>query len=1188
MGSAPKDDFVGSPTTPRSEGRVSSADESDAETGAWAAPEQPSSGLTDDGHLGSTVDTTTGLMGRLEAFDGSADHIEVESFGQLSLSPDAVEEIRNTWEAMIKACNGREEVGLAIYTTMIEALPALSDLFTTPKAVQGMRYMHGFRLLVENVGSPPELRLYVETLAFKHLDYDLTVSQLATFRAAIMDLFIAELGESFSSLAQESWCKLLNYTGGAFVFVRCEFSQYIKVLSASWAIANRGVCRQSQPGNSSHPDERAGRATEQAAVPPPPAPLQVDVQGCSDCNIERKRKKRVNHMHPKHHQRQHPHDQGQHQQDYSHAPTEASSNASQQKKWQEGGMAQQHIPQTFAEMFLFNATVMGFSSSLWMREVLYAFNDIVLHISDCCRLQEECEALALKLRSCTHLSTVNFRDFKAVMLASLRSLLPREWDSTHEKAWSWLWDNVESLASSSISKVTLFGNHLATFNAKMSEDDRVNFQDDIYANFFARCPAGQEHFKQSSARLRSIADKIIRLVEDFYKEPDAVIEQLSVLGLKHVGYGIPMELFPPFVDASVEAMQAIVSKIGKVGDNTAPVLCPVDRSHYLPENEMSSHIAMEGFRWCIGLVAKMLVRTTKEGSNLVMSAIGSNSARKLQKAADTLQRGLRVQSMLLLQVGSHSISPLMLAIDTGSLEVAKAMLVDILTFRADRDHYYHGAEELFSRHPDLVEKLCQSAPSLLKPLLDGLVWRSCETQAGLRRINLYVKYFVIGEDEEFSPSLTSLVKYADPVLITHPVVQEAVNVIWTQLCAGWFLVRKAWMMLTIVVFITAQCVLERDGVGDRAEAWSKSDDKFDAAFLALVACRIFIYVFTLGELIYRHGKSCIKAAKKGDLVNWGCSCLRIPGYLSRNRMELVSFLLIPLLVGMLCTEPLVYCLIFSNCDGGAVHHLWHDLSGLGALLHYAQILDLGVLSLKIAAFKLVCVKVADQVLLWILCEAFLLLVFSSVVLALDQDHYEYNTWDMTVRNMILLIFGLQESESLHGIIETPDLLIALVVFLVFAWVCSVNMLVAQFACIYMAMYENLEGYATLERGNVILSVMPSIANKHWKRFVSSLDLDRRLEFGEGDLGLSGGVQRFEPACKNPLAKEKIHRFGGSSSQDLPFPALDVTEEDNEATQLERMIRRTVQKSIKASLNGQERDMSASGTRRSHASSHSSD
>ena len=35
-----------------------------------------------------------------------------------------------------------------------------------------------------------------------------------------------------------------------------------------------------------------------------------------------------------------------------------------------------------------------------------------------------------------------------------------------------------------------------------------------------------------------------------------------------------------------------------------------------------------------------------------------------------------------------------------------------------------GLHDLFQRHPDIVGKLCQTAPALVPALLDGLVWRS--------------------------------------------------------------------------------------------------------------------------------------------------------------------------------------------------------------------------------------------------------------------------------------------------------------------------------------------------------------------------------------------------------------------------------------------------------------------------------
>ena len=41
---------------------------------------------------------------------------------------------------------------------------------------------------------------------------------------------------------------------------------------------------------------------------------------------------------------------------------------------------------------------------------------------------------------------------------------------------------------------------------------------------------------------------------------------------------------------------------------------------------------VEAFHWSLGLISKMLVRTTQEGSTIVIKAIDSSSAKALQKA----------------------------------------------------------------------------------------------------------------------------------------------------------------------------------------------------------------------------------------------------------------------------------------------------------------------------------------------------------------------------------------------------------------------------------------------------------------------------------------------------------------------------------------------------------------------------
>merc|ERR1719210_3006192 len=237
---------------------------------------------------------------------------------------------------------------------------------------------------------------------------------------------------------------------------------------------------------------------------------------------------------------------------------------------------------------------------------------------------------------------------------------------------------------------------LAKLYAGLDEKSQGYVRREVYAKFFALAPAGQDYFKQSTTRLHFIADRVTAMTLDMYLEPKKMVEDISALGLRHVGYGIPTELFGSFVTACVQVIRSLTN------DDQAE----------------------EAFRWSLSLISRILTRVINEGSTIVMKAINANSAKQLKKAVSCAPRGKRALWMLNVQVGTQSISPFMWAIETGSLEAAKAIIQDLLTIRADRDRYYYGMDILFERHADVIKRLCADAPALLPCLLDGLIWRS--------------------------------------------------------------------------------------------------------------------------------------------------------------------------------------------------------------------------------------------------------------------------------------------------------------------------------------------------------------------------------------------------------------------------------------------------------------------------------
>jgi len=262
--------------------------------------------------------------------------------------------------------------------------------------------------------SPKKLKILVETLGFGHLHLEVTVPRVVIFRDAILDIFAVELGERFNSLARDTWKNLLNYIGGAIIFVKSNYGERIKTLLDSWKVAANGSQSNGKEDGSSQ-EQSEGDVTNQMQK----SKMQ-----------QKKKGKGISSMFKSGQTGEVGTEEG-----------EAAVNAA--RKGGESTNASQ-VPTNYNEMFRFNSAVMGFGSHLWMNEVLDCFDNIVNSVDNPVRLQEECDVLVIRIARVTT-KAVNFGEYKSCMLASLRSLLPKDWSTRHEVAWSWLWENVERI-----------------------------------------------------------------------------------------------------------------------------------------------------------------------------------------------------------------------------------------------------------------------------------------------------------------------------------------------------------------------------------------------------------------------------------------------------------------------------------------------------------------------------------------------------------------------------------------------------------------------------------------------------------------------------------------------------------------------------------------------------------------------
>merc|ERR1712048_327210 len=164
--------------------------------------------------------------------------INVNSFEELRLDAAVVEGAQEAWRTFINMAASREAAGEAIYAALFDAAPSLQSLFTTPRAIQAMKFMNGLNQFIMGLSDPPALKVAVETLGFGHLALDVTVPRVVIFRDAILDLLQVELGNKLSKEAYTGWRAMLNYVGGAIIFIKAFYADRIRLLGESWALCS--------------------------------------------------------------------------------------------------------------------------------------------------------------------------------------------------------------------------------------------------------------------------------------------------------------------------------------------------------------------------------------------------------------------------------------------------------------------------------------------------------------------------------------------------------------------------------------------------------------------------------------------------------------------------------------------------------------------------------------------------------------------------------------------------------------------------------------------------------------------------------------------------------------------------------------------------------------------------------------
>merc|ERR1712217_764752 len=101
----------------------------------------------------------------------------------------------------------------------------------------------------------------------------------------------------------------------------------------------------------------------------------------------------------------------------------------------------------------------------------------------------------------------------------------------------------------------------------------------------------------------------------------------------------------------------------------------------------------------------------------------------------------------------------------------------------------------------------------------------------------------------------------------------------------------------------------------------------------------------------------------------------------------------------------------------------------------------------------------------------------------NDDFASIPTAGLTLLRISFAMYGDENYVSLH---ENPALMIAVVIYVIITNIFLANLLIAQVNCSYQSTYQDMVGYARLNRGKILIEAMASVSKQQWTRFINSL------------------------------------------------------------------------------------------------------
>uniref|UniRef100_A0A6U4YXK8 Globin domain-containing protein n=1 Tax=Hemiselmis andersenii TaxID=464988 RepID=A0A6U4YXK8_HEMAN len=678
-----------------------------------------------------------------------------------------------------------------------------------------------------------------------------------------------------------------------------------------------------------------------------------------------------------------------------------------------------------------------------------------------------------------------------------RRTLKADWSKHMESGWTWWW----SVASKQMAKTLFVCEHDHCRIIKESwnkcKERRSSFQ--LGESFFVELARMAPHIMHLFKRPKVIqAEQFVAVVDalvSFVENPEVFFEGFKALTIRHIKYGVKAEYAKAFG-------KSIMIGIEKT----------LEDDFDLETREVWAMLWMRA--------SSCVSRALNVGTNPVIVSLVQGEVDKMRHAINCAERGLRFEWLTGVDINGELISPIYWSLKDGNTPMVRFILSDLLKIRADREMYYYGREVLFSVHPDIVEKLCQQCPEvLLDTLLAGLMWHSKEVENGYIAVNYYIKELYGDPKEEpnvWKQAMAALVEYGRAEMFDHPVAKRLLQVKWERFGKGYLL----WLLGVHLVILAMFMV-------------GSVENRENCAFMPL---RYLTGVVSLLVLLAQIAV-CARHVKEGLFSPcFLCLGLKVPSWMSDtcNLVRMVALLLIVI-------ASFQSCGMLQYDDGSVREIVVSACHSFASLLLWFQVLQVLVLSTRLAAITFTLGRLAEQIFYNMVVVAIFVGAFATALTALQQEHFE--SFGSSIIFLVRVALNTQVPEMSEGF--DPLGLFFMFGFCIVAVIGILNILIVQILSQFSIVARSTQSYALQHCAYICIQMESVMTLGKRNKLFYEMHFEIPVPFDHGDAGPSGGIQVIEPASvrnSSYYQPDRVLRYTGDSSPSDPWPSLSLEED----------------------------------------------